>query len=272
MSSCAFLSQQAQEPLIGTTLEQIERWVLVEQAGQWPSNPSLASLRIDETMREVIKRALDKPKTRLQWIRSTSTNATSRVFLCVEHQIYIAHEGTTDLCPEQMHLYPSSMILVCTHGSRDRCCGVLGGAIFSRIYKEAPEQAWQVSHLGGHRFAPTLLVLPQGMIYGRIEERDIPALLTHPSEYAFSCDKLRGVPKWSTEVQVAAQLLWQTNPCTIDSAHSTINAENSWSVVLRCADTEHAFLVRKESMGISALASCGDTEEKELFRYLCQYA
>ena len=272
MSSCAFLSQQAQEPLIGTSLAHIDRWVLVEQTGQWPSHPSLAELRVSDTMREMIKNALATPRTRLQWIRNSSTTTAPRVFLCAQERLYVSHEATTELVPEQMHLHTTPMILVCTHGSRDRCCGTLGGAIYAEAHKHAPEQVWQASHLGGHRFAPTLLVLPYGMMYGRIEESDIPALLTHPSAYAFSCDKLRGVPKWATEVQVAAHFLWQTKPCAIDSVHSTTQAENTWSVVLQCADSEQTFLVRKESMGISALASCGDTEEKEIFRYHCQYA
>jgi len=58
-------------------------------------------------------------------------------------------------------------VLVCTHGRRDRCCGSLGTALFQalstdqRFCKEGV-RLWRTSHTGGHRFAPTAVVLPEG--------------------------------------------------------------------------------------------------------------
>ena len=71
-------------------------------------------------------------------------------------------------------------VLVCTHGSRDRCCGVLGGVIFAQLKNQLnmmlPDAVWQVSHLGGHRFAPTALCLPLGLLLGRINVDDCSAI------------------------------------------------------------------------------------------------
>ncbi len=57
-------------------------------------------------------------------------------------------------------------VLVCTHGRRDRCCGALGTALFSKISADplakAGVRTWRTSHTGGHRFAPTAVVLPEG--------------------------------------------------------------------------------------------------------------
>jgi hypothetical protein len=41
-----------------------------------------------------------------------------------------------------------------------------------------PEQTWEVSHLGGDRFAANLLVLPRGDYFGRLEPEDAEPLAT----------------------------------------------------------------------------------------------
>lgn len=64
-------------------------------------------------------------------------------------------------------------VLVCTHGSRDVCCGRFGYAVydFLRSGHAAPGdlRVWRTSHLGGHRFAPTLLELPEGRYWGHLQ-------------------------------------------------------------------------------------------------------
>ena len=58
-------------------------------------------------------------------------------------------------------------VLVCTHGRRDRCCGSLGTALAQELLADHRQlgddvRLWRTSHTGGHRFAATALVLPQG--------------------------------------------------------------------------------------------------------------
>ncbi|MGD0982462.1 MAG: sucrase ferredoxin [Acidimicrobiales bacterium] len=58
-------------------------------------------------------------------------------------------------------------VLVCTHGRRDRCCGSLGTALAQELLADPTQlgehvRVWRTSHTGGHRFAATALVLPQG--------------------------------------------------------------------------------------------------------------
>ncbi len=58
-------------------------------------------------------------------------------------------------------------LLVCGHGRRDRCCGSLGTVLALEILADPASLAdgvrvWRTSHTGGHRFAPTAIVLPQG--------------------------------------------------------------------------------------------------------------
>ncbi|HYG60048.1 MAG TPA: sucrase ferredoxin, partial [Symbiobacteriaceae bacterium] len=56
-------------------------------------------------------------------------------------------------------------MLVCTHGSTDAACGRFGYPLYEtlrRRYAGPGLRVWRVSHIGGHRFAPTLLDFPEG--------------------------------------------------------------------------------------------------------------
>jgi hypothetical protein len=74
-------------------------------------------------------------------------------------------------------------MLVCTHGTRDACCGKFGYRVYSLLrHVHAPRmegkmRVWRVSHLGGHRFAPNLLDFPDGRYWGRLDDRSVEALL-----------------------------------------------------------------------------------------------
>lgn len=63
-------------------------------------------------------------------------------------------------------------ILVCTHAKRDRCCAIKGRPIAQALAQEFPQApVWEVSHTGGHRFAPSMLLLPWGYYYGHLNQR-----------------------------------------------------------------------------------------------------
>ena len=57
---------------------------------------------------------------------------------------------------------------MCTNGRRDRCCALLGRPLAAEIVAAGHSEVWEVTHLGGHRFSPTMLVLPHGYAYGRL--------------------------------------------------------------------------------------------------------
>ena len=76
-------------------------------------------------------------------------------------------------------------VFVCTHGSRDRCCGGRGTSLYQSLRDAPPGEVhvWRTSHLGGHRFAPTALTMPDGLAWAHLDpgilagivERTIPA-------------------------------------------------------------------------------------------------
>lgn len=63
---------------------------------------------------------------------------------------------------------PAGVLLVCGNGRRDACCARTGGPLARLLSQEHPGRVWESSHLGGHRFAPTALVLPTGQALGRV--------------------------------------------------------------------------------------------------------
>ena len=68
-------------------------------------------------------------------------------------------------------------LLVCTNGRRDVCCAVRGRPIAAAAHRDCPTRVWEVSHTGGHRFAPTAVLLPWGQNYARIDEESTRWLL-----------------------------------------------------------------------------------------------
>lgn len=74
-------------------------------------------------------------------------------------------------------------ILVCTHGSHDACCGKFGFPLYETLrhgYAAVSEErlrVWRTSHIGGHRFAPTLIDLPEGRYWGRLEPEALENLV-----------------------------------------------------------------------------------------------
>jgi hypothetical protein len=60
------------------------------------------------------------------------------------------------------------LYLVCAHGKHDPCCALRGRPVASRLSQLRPGQVWECSHLGGDRFAANVLVVPSGVLYGRV--------------------------------------------------------------------------------------------------------
>lgn len=59
-------------------------------------------------------------------------------------------------------------LLVCTNGRRDVCCAVRARPVAEAAAASHPGQVWETSHTGGHRFAPTAVLLPSGLTLGRL--------------------------------------------------------------------------------------------------------
>ncbi|WP_404400399.1 sucrase ferredoxin [Pelagibacterium halotolerans] len=128
-------------------------------------------------------------------------------------------EGTYD---------PRTTILVCTDSRRDACCARYGFSTYKALTAIAdPEQfnIVQATHLGGCRFAASLVVVPQRQRYGRMTAGQAPAFLEALSRGEIFLPAYKGRTDMPEPLQVAelAALRWaETNtrssgPVRLDS-------------------------------------------------------
>ncbi len=93
--------------------------------------------------------------------------------------------------------------LVCTNGARDPCCAIRGPAVALALERARPGQVFECSHLGGHRFAANVLVLPDGLCFGRLDPRAAVALADELEAGRLPLDHLRGRTAYDSEQQAA---------------------------------------------------------------------
>ena len=70
--------------------------------------------------------------------------------------------------------------MICTHGAGDTCCASIGYPIYEKILSSQQSgkiNAFQVSHIGGHRFAPNIIDMPDGRNWVKISKDSIDAFI-----------------------------------------------------------------------------------------------
>ena len=206
------------ESLIGTAVP-ADTFILFETPQPW-EKPALLSPGIPESLRQVIKpllRAGSGVRIHLIANEQTSHQNQRRILifqrpgnpnqdrvsrLLGEYKLWeIRVDDPADMAPalEQFlknnrdDWQPDSSaerhLMVCTHASHNACCGIHGYPFYRDAISAIQtlglvEQVhpWQISHIGGHRFAPTLIDFPQGRYYGNLEQASLPSLLKHQGD------------------------------------------------------------------------------------------
>lgn len=90
---------------------------------------------------------------------------------------------------------PRFDVVVCTHGRRDTCCGSAGTSLYRSLRAAAlpgDVRLWRSSHQGGHRFAPTALVLPDGTSWAYLDVATVRSVLRRDVPAAAVVDHYRG--------------------------------------------------------------------------------
>src|SRR5664279_1994460 len=72
---------------------------------------------------------------------------------------------------------PGPVLMICANSRRDVCCSVRGRPVAVESASQRPGQVWECSHTGGHRFAPTGVLLPHGQTYARLSASSAVAAL-----------------------------------------------------------------------------------------------
>ncbi|MEX5634210.1 sucrase ferredoxin [Parafrankia sp. FMc2] len=132
---------------------------------------------------------------------------------------------------------PGVDVLVCGHGRRDACCGRLGAGLAVRLAAGTPGPGvnlWRTSHLGGHRFAPVALVLPEGTGWAFADPDLIDRVIRRDGDIGTVADHYRGCSGLAgTQVQaLESEVLRRVGWGLLDAArHGSVDgdrAELSW--------------------------------------------
>lgn len=173
---CSGASERAGQQLAGTAPTEAS-WLFVEYAGPW-GRKAVAESRLDDDVRNHLQSLTD---VRVQLIRRNGgvEGPGTRVFTAdldtdpasgpvVRTAVLDDVRDVVSLDPDAMQPYDDPLWLVCTNGRRDLCCAEAGRPIAAALAARWPEGTWETTHLGGHRFAGTLLALPSGLTLGRL--------------------------------------------------------------------------------------------------------
>lgn len=113
---------------------------------------------------------------------------------------------------------PVQDLLVCTHGRRDVCCGSQGTELVSDLSSSGRLPTGvglrRTSHTGGHRFAPTFLLLPQGTMWAYADLEFVEQVLHRSVPFNEVAPRYRGcagigpAPVQALERAVLAEVGW----------------------------------------------------------------
>jgi hypothetical protein len=87
-----------------------------------------------------------------------------------------------------------SDVLICGHGQRDVCCGSRGSRLAVELIRNGVNGArvWRTSHTGGHRFAPTAVVLPDATSWGYLDASSLRRIIDRDGDAADLTPLYRG--------------------------------------------------------------------------------
>lgn len=155
------------------------------------------------------------------------------------------------------------LILVCTHGRRDRCCAIKGRPLAAQLHEEFPGSLiWESSHTKGHRFAPAVLLMPWGYSFGELNIAAARDLAAHAlrGRYFYPANRGSGLygPRGQVaELHIAHMLIDAGEP--LDYGDLTADDAPEGTVMVRHRDGRawEVPLTRRVVDGV--VASCGGT-------------
>ena len=185
----------AREEELFATASLVTSWILFEQRGAWGPD-ALVDSGFPESARPLTE-AADRLGIRTLLIRRrTAEDRSPVVFLAssgggdrspwMVSGSFTAPAELADLdiqglaegrVPDFGQPVKDPVYLVCTHGRHDICCADRGRPFYRAMSERTPDRTWEVSHIGGDRFAGNLLVLPRGDYFGRLEPEDAENLV-----------------------------------------------------------------------------------------------
>lgn len=206
---CSDHSRQIGENLIGSATN-YETYILIECPPPWVS-PAFNSKWVPDNLRVLVEEIQQsKLSIRLLLIANDESHRSEQTTLLIYHQQQGLTHGyhkqefclpnieqaagvirkwlSGKNCDEQIETSQIRDILVCTHGSHDKCCARYGNPFYFHSQQTINNlqldnvRLWRSSHFGGHRFAPTAIEFPSGRYYGMLDQDSFSAILTRSGD------------------------------------------------------------------------------------------
>ncbi len=179
LDRCALRAQLRGDQQLGTAFP-ARRLLLVEQPGPW-GRAGLRESRFDHEVAPGLENRANGAGMRVLAIRRpgrTPGNAVRRWAIadCAPGQESLrwgrfgndAELLELPLDGSAGRLDDRPTYLVCAHSKHDTCCALRGRPVAAALSEQRPGRVWECSHVGGERFAANVLVLPLGLMYGRV--------------------------------------------------------------------------------------------------------
>jgi hypothetical protein len=190
--------------------------LLLEHPGPWPID-AVAGAGIDPAVLLGLQEATARSASRILLVRRPgriNRMAARRWIVAGPNLGWIAGPWREDrdlaaaaealvADPAQAGGISEPILLVCTHGVHDTCCAIRGRPVAAALAAEWPGQVWECSHVGGDRFAPNLVVLPDGFYYGNLDPESAVDTVRRHLAGAVAAGQLRGVARFPPPVQAA---------------------------------------------------------------------
>ncbi|MFE7116707.1 sucrase ferredoxin [Streptomyces sp. NPDC057654] len=262
MSTCATASRDLSEPLAGTAAT-ARTWLLIEQPGPWGAEALTAS-RLEPALGRALEKAAEPHGVRVALIRRPARTADCRE--PAARRVFVAHTlpgrswvRTAEITdpahlaeldfaalgagderglrgPYDWRTYLGEpLVLVCTNGKRDRCCALLGRPLAAELAASETASVWEITHIGGHRFSPTLVVLPYGYAYGRATAAAVQEAVEAVREGRMVADGCRGRSAWERPAQAAELAVRELTGEDGADAFTVVRTEGaapSWTVTV----------------------------------------
>jgi hypothetical protein len=223
---CTAQSLLRDDELAGTA-STVRAFLLVENPGPWGVD-ALRDNRLPPAVKHGLRRAAVAAGVRVLLIRRHHRRAPRedfRVFAAyadplsprVESTVLHRAEDLLALDLEALRAgrslglrpHDQPLYCVCTHGRHDACCAERGRPVASALSAAHPDETWECSHLGGDRFAANVLVLPDGLYYGRVHAASALTVAGAHASGRLDLDHLRGRSGLAMSVQAAEIALRQ---------------------------------------------------------------
>jgi hypothetical protein len=213
-------SHDGTEPSMASAPEASKAWLLIEHPGPWPHEPSEAVL--PDPLRAVVDEAMELG-IRVQMIRRPGSRGTGDgVFAAwtAGSEPWLRRGSLPGglsglelkgLAAGKVISFGSTVsepvYLVCGHAQRNACCARFGGPLAQALAARYPGQVFQTTHVGGHRFAANLVILPHGLYYGPVGLAEATAAIGAYERGAVTPGRYRGragQPKPTQEAEYEA--------------------------------------------------------------------